>query len=581
MKKHRKDCILSEGEVINETYKVKKLIGEGNFSEVYLVEHKFLGTLAFKVLKPDKVVLYDLDTLINEAKILTKLTHNNIIRVFDANKFSKKDKTFFFISSEFVEGEPLIELLKRKLFLNIDLALSIQKDICAGLKLTHEQDPPIIHRDIKPQNILLSYGSEVPVGKLGDFGLAINVDNISNIATAAGTLTFMAPEGFWNFYNPSSDVFSAGLVFYQMITGFQPWIYDFSGVEKNDRDAIDTVIIKTRRSKPEKPSNVNEYCDKKLDSIIMKSIEDKIEDRFKNGYEFLNAILEYEIAKSESNKIIITGKETDSTIRVKEIGKGFDEIAGMEKLKQTLYNDIILPIEKKELYEKYKITVPNGILLYGPPGCGKTFICQKLAEEVDYNFIFVKPSDIASIYIHGTQEKIAKLFEDAKKNPPTILFIDEIDGVLPKRKDDLGHSYSQEVNEFLTQLSDCSKKGILLIGTTNRPERIDEAILRTGRIDKIIYVPPPDLHARKKLFEMILNERPISDDIDIEELSKETENFITSDIDFIINEASRQALLNNSLISQNHVMDIITSTKPSVSKDLISSYNKFKNKRNF
>ena len=115
-------------------------------------------------------------------------------------------------------------------------------------------------------------------------------------------------------------------------------------------------------------------------------------------------------------------------------GKGFDEIAGMDELKETLYHDMILPLKDKELYEEYRVTLPNGMLLYGPPGCGKTFISRKFATEIAYNFVEIKPSDIASIYVHGTQEKIGKLFDEARSKAPTILFIDEIDAFMPSRE---------------------------------------------------------------------------------------------------------------------------------------------------
>lgn len=572
--------ILYKGEVINDTFEIIKFIGEGNFAEVYRVKHKYLGQLALKVLKEDISNEFSLDNLIIEANTLSKLTHQNIIRIFDANKFQKSDKAYYYLSTEFVSGESLNQLLLRKYVLNIDLALTIQKDLCSALKCTHDFDPPIIHRDIKPQNVLLSYNNEIPLTKLGDFGLAKFVDKFSFSTNAAGTLTFMAPEGFWDFYNPSSDVFSAGIVFFQMITGQQPWLYDFSKINIKNTEDIETQIIKARKKAHIKPSDLNEYCDKKLEAIINKSIELQYEKRFKNGHEFLNALLEYEIAKSESNKTIIPNLE-NSTIRVKERGKGFDQVAGMEELKQTLYNDIILPIEKKELYEKYRISVPNGILLFGPPGCGKTFICQKLAQEVNYNFVSVKPSDIASIYVHGTQEKIAVLFNDARKNAPTILFIDELDAIMPIRDDNLTHSYSQEVNEFLTQLSNCSKDGILLIGTSNRPDKIDPAILRTGRIDKLFYVAPPDLKARSALFRLFLQDRPVENKLSYDEFSKLTEGFISSDIEFISNEASRKALLSNSLINDKVISEIINNTKPSISSESLFVYNKFKDLRNF
>ena len=220
----------------------------------------------------------------------------------------------------------------------------------------------------------------------------------------------------------------------------------------------------------------------------------------------------------------------------------FHEIAGMAELKDTLFHDIILPLSDTELYEKYKVYPPNGMLLYGPPGCGKTFVSQKFAEEVEYNYIELKPSDLASTYVHGTQEKIGKLFKKAKENAPTIIFIDEIDAILPNREGSLNHSYASEVNEFLAQMTECHQHGIFIIAATNRPEKIDPAIMRTGRIDRVIYLGPPDYDARHKMFEMYLKGRPVDPTIDFKIISEKTDNYVSSDIKFIINEASRTAL---------------------------------------
>ena len=572
--------ILEKNEIVGNVINVINFLGEGNFSEVYYVEHKYLGKLSLKVLKPGNEALYDYDKLMNEARILSKITHQNIIRVFDANTFEKNNQVYFFISSEFIAGEPLSDLIKRKSEFDFNLAISLQKDICNALKCVHENSPLILHRDIKPENILLSYQDDLPKAKLGDFGIAIKADSVSLSSRAAGTVTYMANEGFWGFLTPSSDVFSAGIILYQMLTGRQPWYYDFKTINDKSNDEIETLILKTRKNKPQLPSEYNSICDKKIENIVMKAIELNIEKRFKNGNEFLNALLEYEAEKEKEEKMTVILSSNES-IMVKQKGKGFDEIAGMDELKKTLYQDIILPLEQKELYEKYKITVPNGILLYGPPGCGKTFLCQKLAQEVNYNFISVKPSDIASIYVHGTQEKIAKLFDDARKNAPTILFIDELDAIMPIRNNELSHSYSQEVNEFLTQLSNCGRDGILLIGTSNRPDKIDPSILRTGRIDKLFYVSPPDFNARTALFKLFLKDRPVEKNISYEKFSQLTVGYVSSDIEFISNEASRKALLSNSLINDIIIISIINETKPSISNDSLIIYNKFKDKRNF
>lgn len=571
------DTLLVPGDTIKETYTVDFFIGSGAFAEVYRVKHKFLGLQALKVFKPHVYKLEEKSNFISEATILSNLTHPNIVRVFEANLFRKDERDLFFISMEFVSGETLFQLMKRKIRIPISLALSIQRDLCAGLAFAHRQEPSIIHRDIKPQNILLSYDSTTPVGKVSDFGLAKVVNPKTRMTDSAGTIAYLPPEGFWGFTTPASDVFSAGVVLYQMITGLCPWAYDFSTVDDNI-NALQTEVLKARKRKPQKPSVINEKCDRHLEEIILKAIEDDQSKRYKNADEFLNALIDYENIDKKT-KIQMAYKIASMESKEVEKRHGFSGVAGMEDLKELLYSEIILPLQQKELYEKYKISLPNGILLYGPPGCGKTFISKKLAEEIDYTFIEVKPSDLASIYVHGSQEKIGKLFKHAMSRAPSIVFIDEIDAVIPRRSDRLDPHYSSEVNEFLSQLGECGRKGIVVIGTSNRPDHIDPAALRTGRFDRLIYVPPPDYDARVALFDMFLIDRPVSSDIKTTYFASITENYVASDIETIVNDAARIALKQKCRITQKIIIDIINQTPPSVSAEMIKGYDKYRNLR--
>lgn len=174
----------------------------------------------------------------------------------------------------------------------------------------------------------------------------------------------------------------------------------------------------------------------------------------------------------------------------------WDDVAGMRELKLTLENDVIMPFLEPEVYKRYRVPLPNGILFYGPPGCGKTFIARKLASMLHFNFIELKPSDLASIYVHGTQGKIGETFRQAADEGPTLLFFDEIDAFIPHRGQGLDQHYSSEVNEFLAQMNECAERQILVIGATNYLSRVDVAVRRPGRFDKKIYVGPPDLEAR-------------------------------------------------------------------------------------
>jgi len=218
-------------------------------------------------------------------------------------------------------------------------------------------------------------------------------------------------------------------------------------------------------------------------------------------------------------------------------------VAGMRDLKAMLERDVILPLLEPEIYRRYRLEIPNGILLYGPPGCGKTFIARKLADVSGFSFMEVKPGDLASIYVHGTQGEIAKVFAKAQEQSPCMIFLDELDAMVPNRGGGhVGHHYSSEVNEFLARLNECSRNGILVIGATNLPERIDPAAMRPGRLDKKFFVGPPDYEARMELLRLYMANRP-QQTLDWHRCALELENYTCAEIEFIVNEAARNALV--------------------------------------
>ncbi len=234
--------------------------------------------------------------------------------------------------------------------------------------------------------------------------------------------------------------------------------------------------------------------------------------------------------------------------------RGFDCIAGMNELKETLIAEVINPLRDPERFKKFKVSIPNGIILYGPPGCGKTFIVRKLAEELGYNFIEVKHSDLATPYIHGSVGNIGKVFANAQDNAPAIIFFDEISGLVPNRQhlQGEGSHKEEEINEFLMQLNDAADKRILVVGATNFIDRIDPAILRPGRMDKKIYVSPPDFKARKELFKLGLSGRPYDKNMDFSKLAEKTDGFSCADIiEGVIEGSARIAAnLNDAVINQ-------------------------------
>ena len=217
---------------------------------------------------------------------------------------------------------------------------------------------------------------------------------------------------------------------------------------------------------------------------------------------------------------------------------------------------------------------PKWSFILWPSGCGKTFFAECLADEVGFNFLKIKPSDVGSKYVHGGQEKIRELFKNAKENAPSILFLDEMDAMIPKRDGTMGHHYESEVNEWLVQINNCAKSEVFIIGATNRLNKIDTAVLRSGRFDRKIHIPIPDNQCRTALFKLHLGKRPkvLSDDLNYEMFAQKTHGFVCSDITLIVNDAARLASRNQIKINNDLVLQIISDTSPSVSEKQLDDY---------
>lgn len=265
--------------------------------------------------------------------------------------------------------------------------------------------------------------------------------------------------------------------------------------------------------------------------------------------------------------------------------RGLDEVAGMSELKALFRRDFIRIVRNPKVAQAYGIKPSNCTLLYGPQGCGKTFIAEKAAQESGLKYKIVNPSELGSIYIHGSQQKIAELFDEAEKKGPMILIFDEFDAIVPKRDADLNGNQANEVNEMLTQLNNCASRGIYVLATTNRPGLLDPAIMRKGRVDRMVYVSLPDKEARKELFRLEIEKRPFVN-IDYEVLASVSENFTCSDISFIVEESARlcfEETLDRGLdeplpLSMNRLMEVIKVTQPSVSEKQRKEYLELKDK---
>ncbi len=252
-------------------------------------------------------------------------------------------------------------------------------------------------------------------------------------------------------------------------------------------------------------------------------------------------------------------------------------VAGMAELKKLLWEEVVEPLRNPEKFRRYGIGIPNGILLYGPPGCGKTFIARHLAAELNYDFQEITPGTIASPYIHDTVAKISAVFASAASSAPSVLFVDEFEGLVPDRNALGGHAQykAEEVNEWLVQMGSCGERGVFFIAATKQPARIDEAVRRSGRLDKKIYVGPPDGPAILEMLKFHLSQRPLSspDDVRAFASSIEGQGYSASDLKLLVDEAAKFAFREDQPITLLHLQKAaVERVSPSISLDADSRY---------
>ncbi len=221
----------------------------------------------------------------------------------------------------------------------------------------------------------------------------------------------------------------------------------------------------------------------------------------------------------------------------------FQDVGGMEEVKKEIEMKIIHPLNFPDLYKAYGKKAGGGILLYGPPGCGKTYLAKATAGEIKSNFISVGLNDILDMWVGNSEKNLHEVFEYARKNKPCVLFFDEIDA-LGASRNDMKHSGNKVlINQFLQELDgvDTDNEGILVLGATNAPWQLDNAFRRPGRFDRIIFVPPPDEDAKESILKIKLKNKPVNA-IDYKKITKNLADFSGADIEAIIDIAIESKL---------------------------------------
>jgi len=253
----------------------------------------------------------------------------------------------------------------------------------------------------------------------------------------------------------------------------------------------------------------------------------------------------------------------------------WEDVGGLEDVKQELREAVELPIKSPDKFKKMGIRPPKGILLYGPPGTGKTLLAKAVATESEMNFISIKGPEVLSKWVGESEKAIREIFKKAKQSAPAIVFLDEIDSIAPRRGyySDSGVT-ERIVNQLLTSMDGIENmEGIVIIGSTNRPDIIDPALLRPGRFDRLVYIPPPDKETRFKILQVHTRKMPIADDVDLKKIADRLENYVGADIENICREAGMFAIRDNrDKVTMKDFEKAIEKIPPSMNEESIKYY---------
>ena len=478
-----------------------------------------------------------------------------------------------YLLTELVPGETLEDRLARDFALTSAHASVVIRELLEAVAYLHGLRDPVFHNELTPQNVLLGIRDERDDRPtVIDFGHARRASDGPAKHPSAVDPYYLPNEAYeGGESSAATDVFALGAIYFRALYGMPPWDQGFHQQRRAD---IRELLVRARQKPPPMPArSLGGDVTPTVLTAIKKALSTRPDDRFADAGSFLEALE----AKPREERPASVAAPPHPLKPVRQARRGFAAVAGMGELKDTLTEDVINAIREPDRYQRFGVAIANGILLYGPPGCGKTYIAERFGEELGFPFHKIGPASVASIYIHGTQEKIGRLFDKAKAEAPCVLFLDEVDALIPSRGGDLQHGYAGEVNEWLAQISGCGEHGVFLVAATNRPRQLDPAVLRRGRFDKVVFVGPPDREARKAMFEIHLRRRPLGDEVNVDELARVTSGWVGSDIKFVVDEAARTALTSGAeCISMVHLTEVICRNQPSVGPSQIAVYEKMR-----